>query len=194
MMINARNGFNELSCLVMLWMVPHHSSKGSRFSFHSYHHKAEVFLWDLNKSVISLISWEEVIQEDPLSMFCMTLCFHPWQNTFMLSPLLSFNPGMLTTLPSWDCMRTKCLMTLKAAISWFRYFPEPKKVNSHLLACWGSGCSSSICSDGTLCLFLMQSKIYWWVCWSKKAFVWIDWTSDAGMGRGSVHYGHLKPQ
>ena len=37
-LIDARNGFNELNCYLMLWNVAHLWNRGSRFGFNCYRH------------------------------------------------------------------------------------------------------------------------------------------------------------
>eukprot|EP00957_Ditylum_brightwellii_P198386 15117760-Ditylum_brightwellii.AAC.1 len=39
-LVDARNGFNELSRLAMLWTVHHRWTAGARFVFNCYHHWA----------------------------------------------------------------------------------------------------------------------------------------------------------
>ena len=39
--VNARNGFNNLSRLAMLWTVRHHWPVGARFAFKCYRHWAQ---------------------------------------------------------------------------------------------------------------------------------------------------------
>eukprot|EP00957_Ditylum_brightwellii_P178874 13625507-Ditylum_brightwellii.AAC.1 len=39
-LVDARNGFNELSRMAMLWMVRHRWSSGAQFMFNCYQHWA----------------------------------------------------------------------------------------------------------------------------------------------------------
>ena len=43
-LVDARNGFNELSHLAMLWTVRHLWPAGARFAFNLYRHCAQLFL------------------------------------------------------------------------------------------------------------------------------------------------------
>ena len=42
--VDARNGFNELSCLTMLWTVRHHCLAGAMFAFNGYRHCVQLLL------------------------------------------------------------------------------------------------------------------------------------------------------
>lgn len=128
-MVDARNGFNELSRLAMLWTVRHRWPKGSRFSFNCYRHEAKLFLRDPGKPVHILMSREGVTQGDPLSMFLYGIALTP-----MAEHLRAFSPSVLqpwyaddTALMGSHENNAKCLAALKAAGPWFGYFPEPEK-------------------------------------------------------------------
>ena len=43
-LVDARNGFNDLICLTMLWTVCHRWPEGARFSFNCYNHWAQITL------------------------------------------------------------------------------------------------------------------------------------------------------
>ena len=43
-LVDARNGFNKLSCLVILWTMWHRWTAGARFAFNCYRHWAQLLL------------------------------------------------------------------------------------------------------------------------------------------------------
>ena len=67
-LVDARNGFNELSCLAMLWTVRHRWTEGAKFAFNCYKHCAQLLLRKPEEPPVTILSREEVTQGDPLSM------------------------------------------------------------------------------------------------------------------------------
>ena len=67
-LIDARNGFNELSCLAMLWTVQHRWPAGARFAFNFYRHWAQILLRQPGEPPVTILSRESVTLSDPLSM------------------------------------------------------------------------------------------------------------------------------
>ena len=68
MLVDARNYFNELSRLAMLWTVRHRWPSGARFVFNFYKHWAQPFLRQPGERPVTILSIEGVTQGDPLSM------------------------------------------------------------------------------------------------------------------------------
>ena len=68
MLVDDRNGFNELSRLEMLWTVWHHWSVGPRFAFNSYMHWAQLILHQPGETQVTVLSQEGVTQGDPVLM------------------------------------------------------------------------------------------------------------------------------
>ena len=66
--VDARNGFNELSHLEMLWTVRHCWSAGARFTFNCNMHWAQLLLRHSGDPPVTIMSREGVTQGDPLSM------------------------------------------------------------------------------------------------------------------------------
>ena len=44
-LIDACNGFNELSCLAMIWTVHHRCPAGASFALNCYRYWAQILLW-----------------------------------------------------------------------------------------------------------------------------------------------------
>ena len=67
MPVDARNGFNKLSRLAMIWTVQHLWPAGARFAFNLYKHLAQPLLHQQGKLPVTILSREGVTQGDPLS-------------------------------------------------------------------------------------------------------------------------------
>ena len=67
-LVDARNGFNELSRLVMLWTVWQCWPAGSWFAFNCYKHWAQLLLRQPGEPPVIILIREGVTQGDPLSM------------------------------------------------------------------------------------------------------------------------------
>ena len=59
-LVDARNGFNEISRLEMLWTVRHRCPAGSRFAFNSYRHWAQLLLHQPGEPPVAILSREGV--------------------------------------------------------------------------------------------------------------------------------------
>ena len=64
-LVDARNGFNELSRLTMLWTVRHCWPAGARFAFNFYRHWAQLILRHLRELPVAILSQEGVTQGYP---------------------------------------------------------------------------------------------------------------------------------
>ena len=77
-LVDARNGFNELGRKAMLWTVRHLWAGGSRFAFNCYRHSSQLVLRRRNGQPSAIIlSREGVTQGDPLSMVLYGLSLTP---------------------------------------------------------------------------------------------------------------------
>jgi hypothetical protein len=65
--VDARNGFNELSRYAMLWTVRHRWPKGAGFSFNSYRHYTRYLVCSPGGEPSILLSREGVTQGCPQS-------------------------------------------------------------------------------------------------------------------------------
>eukprot|EP00957_Ditylum_brightwellii_P059953 4551817-Ditylum_brightwellii.AAC.1 len=66
-LVDARNGFNELSQYAMLWTVRHRWQAGARFVFNCYRHWALLIIHQPGQDPV-VHSKEEVTQGDPQAM------------------------------------------------------------------------------------------------------------------------------
>ena len=80
-LVDARNGFNELQRLAMLWTVRHRWAAGARFALNCYRHSALLVLRDPGNQAHFLLSKEGVTQGDPLSMVLYGLALLPLCDT-----------------------------------------------------------------------------------------------------------------
>ena len=67
-LVDARNGFNELKCLTMLYTICHLWSKGCYFSFNCYCHQLLLIVRNREKLATILHSKEGITKGDPLAM------------------------------------------------------------------------------------------------------------------------------
>ena len=66
-LVDARNRFNKLSGLAMLWTVRHRWPAGARFAFNYYRHWAQLLLRQPGDPPVTILSRSGVTQGDPLS-------------------------------------------------------------------------------------------------------------------------------
>ena len=57
-LVDARNGFNELSCLEILWTVRHRCPAGARFAFNFYRHWVQLLLCQPGEPQLTILSRE----------------------------------------------------------------------------------------------------------------------------------------
>eukprot|EP00957_Ditylum_brightwellii_P027485 2077883-Ditylum_brightwellii.AAC.1 len=67
-LVDARNGFNELSCYAMLWTVRHLWLAGARFVFNCYWHWALLIICRPGSPPIIIHSKEGITKGNPLAM------------------------------------------------------------------------------------------------------------------------------
>ena len=67
-LVDARNGFNELSRLAMLCTVRHRCPAGARFAFNFYRRWAQLLLHQLGGLPVTILSREGVTQGDLILM------------------------------------------------------------------------------------------------------------------------------
>jgi hypothetical protein len=77
LLVDARNGFNELGCKTMIWTVRHTWAAGARFAFNCYRHAAQLVVHRAGGPCSVILSEEGVIQGDPLSMILYGLALAP---------------------------------------------------------------------------------------------------------------------
>ena len=89
-LVDARNDFNELSCLAMLWTVRHLWPAGARFDFNCYKHWAQLLLRQPGEFLVSILSREVLTQGNPLSMVLYGITLVP-----LAEELQAADPGLL---------------------------------------------------------------------------------------------------
>ena len=67
-LVDARNEFNKLNRLAMLWTVHHRWATGVRFTFNCYKHWAQLLLRQPGELTVTIMRREGVTQGDPLFM------------------------------------------------------------------------------------------------------------------------------
>ena len=93
MLVDARNGFNELSRLTILWTVRHRWPAGAGFVFSCYRHWAQLLLCHPGEFPVKILSREGVTQGDPLSMVLHRITLVPLAEDLMEADL-----GLLSLL------------------------------------------------------------------------------------------------
>ena len=90
-LVDARNGFNELSRLAMLWNMWHRWTEGARFAFNCYRHWAQLLLCQPGEPPVTILSRERITQGDPLSMLLYRITLSP-----LAAELRAAYPGRLS--------------------------------------------------------------------------------------------------
>ena len=128
-LVDARNRFNEINCVVLLWTVQFLWASGARFAFNCYIHYAILIFCCIGKERVALHSKEGVTQGDPLSMVLYGLALVP-----IAKQLQSFQPNVMQAFYAdnlamkgpasklGNLMRHLCKLGLEQG-----YYPEPEK-------------------------------------------------------------------
>ena len=126
-LVDAHNGFNELSRLVMLWTVRHFWPVGARFVFICFRHRAQLFLRHPGDTLFILLIREGVTQGDPLLMVLYGITLVP-----LMEKLREADPTLSPTLYAYDTVsdglaqRNAAQMRLLMDWGWDQgYFPDP---------------------------------------------------------------------
>ena len=128
-LVDATNGFNELSRMTMLWTVRHLWPKGSRFAFNSYRHAALLVVRNRTRDAEFLASCEGVTQGDPLSMILYGIALIPLVELLrhdcpeVMQPWYADDLALLGR----HAANARCLKLLTTAGPFFGYFPNPGK-------------------------------------------------------------------
>ena len=70
-LVDARNSFNKLSRLSMMWNLQHRWPAGARFVFNCYRHWAQLLLCQPGEAPVTILSLEGVTREKPSNWYCM---------------------------------------------------------------------------------------------------------------------------
>jgi hypothetical protein len=129
LLMDARNGFNELGRKAMLWSVRHLWANGSRFAFNCYRHSAQLILRRKGHPGHTILSEEGVTQGDPLSMVLYGLALVP-----LATRLRDFAPELPQAWYADDYVMTGPCSLLGPTVALLArlgpergYFPEPDK-------------------------------------------------------------------
>ena len=127
--VDARNVFNKLSHLAMLWTVRHHWPAGARFAFNCYRYWAQLLLLQPVDPPVTILSIEGVTQGDPLRMVLYGITLVP-----LAKELRSADPGLLSPIyadiAAFDGSAQHSAQLLKMLMKRCPdrgYFPKPAK-------------------------------------------------------------------
>ena len=128
-LIDARNGFNELIRLSVIWTVRHRWPAGAIFAFNCYKHWAQLLLRQPGELTVPILSKEGVTQGDPLSMVLYGITLAP-----LAEELRAADPGLLSPFyaddAAFDGSAQRSAQLLKLLMRRGPdqgYFPEPAK-------------------------------------------------------------------
>ena len=81
LLIDARNAFNELQRISLLYHVRHLWPRAAKYVYNCYSHHSTSIVRSLNGKVFTVYSQEGIVQGDPILMFCyaigiLPLCKH----------------------------------------------------------------------------------------------------------------------
>ena len=93
-LVDARNGFNELRRLVMLWTVRHRWPAGARLTFNCYRHWAQLILCHPGEPPVIILIQEGVTQGYPLLMVLCGINLVPLAEELRAADPGSFRPLM----------------------------------------------------------------------------------------------------
>ena len=68
LLVDAANGFNNLSRLAMLWTIRHRWPKIAWFAFDTHCHQQRLYVRRAGLAALVILSMEDVKQGDPLAM------------------------------------------------------------------------------------------------------------------------------
>ena len=127
--VDARNGFNDLSRLTMMWTVRHRWPAGVRFIFNFYRHWAQLILRQPGEPSVTILSRVGVTQGDPLFMFLYDITLFP-----LAEELRVADPGLLSPFyaddVAFDGLARQSAQLLKILMKRGAdrgYLPEPAK-------------------------------------------------------------------
>ena len=129
LLVDARNAFNEINRVNMLWTIRHEWPAGAKFAFNCYKHQSHLICRSPEGCHFNLLSKEGVTQGDPLSMFAYGIGILP-----LIKKLKVLHPAC--TQP-WYADDAGAAGTFESIASFFKdllrfgpdfgYFPEPTK-------------------------------------------------------------------
>ncbi len=140
-LVDARNGFNELSRYAMLWTARHRWPKGTRFAFNCYRHYARCLVRYPGGKPSILLSREGVTQGCPQSRIQYGLGLLPLAE-YLRRNSDAKQPSNSTVLQPWYADNLSMMGASKRIARVFQllmekgpsvgYFPEPAKSYYHI--------------------------------------------------------------
>ena len=128
-LVDAQNGFNDLSRLMILWMVHHRFLEGARDAFNCYRHWAYLLLCLTGDVPVILLSQKGFTQGDPLSMVLYGITHVP-----LAEELRDTDPTLFSTFYTDDAEFDRLARRSPAQLQLLMdqgpdrgYFPEPAK-------------------------------------------------------------------
>ena len=129
LLVDARNGFNELGRKAMLWTVRHRWAAGAKFAFNCYRHSAQLIMRRGDRPCHVILSKEGVTQGDPLSMVLYGITLVP-----LAERLRKAHPTVLQPWYADDMAMAGPVEDIAGAMEHLQrwgpargYFPEPSK-------------------------------------------------------------------
>jgi len=101
-LLDARNGFNELGRKTMLWTVRHRWEAGARFALNCYRHAALLIVRKRGQDCEIILSQEGVTQGDPLSMHLYGIALLPMFETIRKQVPTVVNPNFADDVAAAD--------------------------------------------------------------------------------------------
>lgn len=129
LLVDARNGFNELNRKAMLWTVRSKWPNGALFAFNCYRHSGQLILRRQGRACETLLSKEGVTQGDPLSMILYGVALLPLTESLraeeptVLQPWYADDAAMVGPV---DAI-ARAMRLLEARGPARGYYPEPAK-------------------------------------------------------------------
>jgi hypothetical protein len=129
LLVDARNGFNELGRKAALWTVRHRWANGALFAFNCYRHAAQLILRRKGFPCYILLSKEGVTQGDPISMVIYGIALVPLAESLraavptVVQPWYADDAAMAG--PAEDVATAMRLLEEEGPAR--GYFPEPAK-------------------------------------------------------------------
>ena len=129
LLVDAKNGFNMLSRLGMLWTVRHRAGKMCRFSFNCYRHEIRLLCRRPGADALYLLSKEGVTQGDPMAMALYGIALLPLAEILRKEYPQVMQPWYADDAAMMGQARpvAGCFMRLQAIGPDFGYFPEAEK-------------------------------------------------------------------
>ena len=129
MIIDARNGFNDLRRFVIMWTVRHYWPAGARFAFNFYRHWAKLLLRQTGGAPVTILSREGVTPRYPILMSLYSINLIP-----LSEELIAEDSGILSLFYADDavfnCLAQRSANLLKLLMERGAdrdYFSEPDK-------------------------------------------------------------------